>query len=710
MKIKETLSANVAAITCIALLVGTMPLVGCTSAPAAQARQTGQGGFAAAPPPPARFTGAGGQGTRIAIMPLEPRGNVQEHVPLMVQGELLNNFRQNSGMDVLDRVGLPAILREIESGIYSPNADFGRLGEIAGVDYFLMGNITATAAGYILQLQVTGAGRSTVGFTRASFSDTTTRTELNNLTSIRRASADMLRQMGVTLTNVAVQDLTRAPTYNEIRAETYLARSIAAQDRGNEIEAMLLVAQARAFNPQLVEAANRQSILAAQIQTGNIGTGVLQEIAWRSAWVERLRETERFFDDFRREGSIPYTLFYTTEIQQGQINWANNTVNLSITTHLHGSDTWAGSMEGVINTVQQGLRATGRAQSWGFGNWPFHGTVTGINAGARRTNNFSIVFELVNSHGAVIGRQTLQTSGSWQLTQQGIRVDASDRRTLTFQNVNAHAIADSGMSVRVVSVNGIPAEAATRDGVLQIRPIARRDIITNDQFSFARGVITGFANTAARNANIPNLFIPATIWGDPVTAIGQGAFDGRHWGNNRLSRVTIPHGVTTIGANAFRGNHLTRIIIPDSVRSIGEHAFWDERGAFGARDQFGRVMTDSQIVDEIHITIGANVVMAGNSFRFGRYESWTRMRDNQREQGFTGFDGFTANYTGNGKQAGTYSFLFTQAGRRWVGGSGTDIGGLRQRDWRNRILLATPGALLIGGLFVWSWADAIISR
>ena len=688
-----------AAITGVVFLLGVMPLVGCASAP------TGQGGFSAAPPPSARFTGDGGSGTRIAIMPLEPQGLPagQEHLPSFVQGELLNNFRQNSDMSVLDRAGLPAILMEIESGIYSPDADFGALGEIAGVDYFLMGNIIATGTGYILQLQVTGAGRETVGLTRASFSDTVTRAELDNLTSVRRASADMLRQMGVTLTSIALQDLTYAPTENEIRAENYLARSIVAQNRGNEIEAMLLSAQARVFNPQLIEAADRQSILAAHIQTGGLGTGVVGEIAWRAAWVERLREAEQFFADVHRAEIMPYTLFYTTEIQQGAIDWATETVSLSITTHLHGSDMWASSMEEVLGTVGEGLRATGRAQAWGFDGWPFRGTITGINIGARRTNNFTVVFELLNAHGEVIGRQSLQSSGNWQLTQQGIHVQASDRRTLTFQNVNAHAITDDGMTVRVVSVNGVGAEAAARDGVLQIRAITQSELARNDQFRFARGTIHGFSNNDARTTNVPNMVIPAAVWGYPVVAIGQGAFDARQWGAQRMTSLTIPDSVTRIEADAFRANHLTRVTIPSSVTYIGERAFWDER-------RFAQFRPDAQtfyspVTDEIHITMGANVTLSGNPFRFGQNERWLVQVNRggvsftEWREEFRGFDGFAANYIEGGRQAGTYSFIHAPMVRGavggWVGGIGADIAELRQQQQQQVRRGSIRGAILL---------------
>jgi len=642
-------------------------------------------------------------------MPLEGRGLPagQEYLPSLVQGELLANFRNFSAMNVLDRAGLPAVLMEIESGIYSPSADFGRLGEIAGADYFLMGEITATATGHAMQLRVVGA--RAVGDIRASFSGTPTVAEMDNFTGIRRASADLLTQMGITLTTAAMQNLTLAATDNEVRAETALARSIVAQDRGNEVEAMLLAAQAGAFNPQLAEAITRQNVLAANIQTGGIGGDVLQEIAWRAAWAERLTETERFFDDFRRENSMPFTLFYTTDIQQGQINWANNTVNLSITTHLHGSDIWAGSIEQVLNTVQEGLRATGRAQAWGFANWPNQGTVTGTNVNARRTSNFAVVFELVNAHGQVIGRQTLQSSGFWQRTTGGsINVNASDRRTLTFQNVNAHAITDEGMTVRVVTVNGVNAETAARNGVLQVRTITQAEVDRNDLFRFSRNTVHGFTNTAARNASVPVLVIPANIWGDPVTTIGNGAFDARQWGNNRFSRITIPYSVTQIGDDAFRGNHLTHITVPASVSSIGARAFWDERrfDNFSPRPDATADQRLLSVADEINITIGANVAMDGNPFRYGQNERWqvrvgtqgggTRL---EWREGFRGFDEFAATYAQNGRQAGTYSFLLTTSlfQTAWVGGAGADMAGMREDQRRRQTWTAIGlGAVLAG--------------
>lgn len=57
---------------------------------------------------------------------------------------------------------------------------------------------------------------------------------------------------------------------------------------------------------------------------------------------------------------------------------------------------------------------------------------------------------------------------------------------------------------------------------------------------------------------------------DGVTTISKGAFEA-----NKLTEITIPYGVTSIGEAAFGESHnLTEIIIPNSVTSIGRYAFY----------------------------------------------------------------------------------------------------------------------------------------
>ena len=61
------------------------------------------------------------------------------------------------------------------------------------------------------------------------------------------------------------------------------------------------------------------------------------------------------------------------------------------------------------------------------------------------------------------------------------------------------------------------------------------------------------------------VFIP-----DSITSIREGAFSGCL----KLTNVTIPYSVTSIGDLAFGQSGITSIIIPDSVTSIGDSPFW----------------------------------------------------------------------------------------------------------------------------------------
>ena len=340
---------------------------------------------------------------------------------------------------------------------------------------------------------------------------------------------------------------------------------------------------------------------------------------------------------------MPYTLFYTNEIEQGKIDYQKETVPLSIGTNLHGSGIWAASVEKALQAVYDGLDATKRKEDWGLAEWPWKG-VTNLNSFTKRSKDFSVVAELLNNRKEIIGRQTLQTGGSWEFNpirgpvswenrrdlnyRPVVTVDITNaRKTLSFQNVDANKITDN-LTIRFVSVNGTNAETAARNGVLQITALSGVlwDFYYNCEIR--NGVITKYSGKGGA-------IVIDNIWGEPITAsIGENAFRA-----SQLTSVIIGNSVTSIGESAFENNQLTSVIIGNSVTEIGRWAFLDNLLTSVIIGNSVRFIEDQAFYgnyDLKKITIGANVTLGSRSGAF----SGT-------------FDDF---YKRNGKKAGTYTY------------------------------------------------------
>jgi len=161
----------------------------------------------------------------------------------------------------------------------------------------------------------------------------------------------------------------------------------------------------------------------------------------------------------------------------------------------------------------------------------------------------------------------------------------------------------------------------------------------------ANGEIQGFVNNTG---NVTIIDIPESIWGIPVTSIAAGAFKG-----NRLNSVTIPNSVRFIGKDAFSCTECR----------------YDFRGP---RD----------IAAVMSITIGTNVYMEENPFRFSEYingsESVSCGQNCYSSRSVTKLiisDGFKKYYDKNDMKAGTYHYV--------VGGFlGVSVGDREEGIWR----------------------------
>jgi len=563
------------------------------------------------------WTGDGAKNDSIAILPLTGQGlsNEEELIPVTVQGILVGDMSGFSAMRVVDRINLDNIIAEGESGYYADENNFAQLGQLANVRYIMNGSVQKTGTGFVLQLRVSEAN----GTSRAVYTGNCRLEELENQSAVKQASVYLLEQLGVKLTSAGQEALMAPVTEARRQADNALARGIIAQRQGTEVAALSYYFQAVAYDPSLLEAMNRSSILNANISSGNIGEDVRNDIAWRRNWVQRLTETEQSFAEFNRTESIPYTLFYAEDIQQGAVNYRDETVILSIETYLRPSHTWGRTvgipMQQTLKAVYDGLQATKRAGDWGLQGWPQRG-VTNLNSFARRSNSFTITAELLDDQNRVIGRQSFQSDGYWEFTYNGnaptgILISDDVRRTVNFI-VKADDITDR-LTIRIASVNGVDAETAARNGVMQIRAMPKAEYDLNGRYNavlnFALGEIRGLSNNVRQENQVKifeyfpdpklyipdssfarsgfDLYIPDSIWGDPVVSISRKAF-------SRFITYIYTRNNTMEQAPA------RSVYLPDSITYVGEEAF--------------SIYNNNINFDPDTISIGANVTLANHAF------------------------------------------------------------------------------------------------
>jgi hypothetical protein len=601
------------------------------------------------------YTGDGGKGKSIAILLLKDTGlpAEQNYLPAMVQGEFVSNFKGYSAIDVLDRAQLDNQYAELLSGYYEEDAAAGMdLGHLTPTDYILGGTIIKTPTGYTMQIQVT---QSADKMTAASYSGPCTFAELDNLTGIRRASLELLEKMGVQPTGRTRTELTGAARAQTVAAQTADAMGYTADKSGRTAEAAIYYTQAAAIDPSMLQTASRASTLTASIASGGIGSGARDLIQQRRDWIALLRETEETIYNLisSASGNPPYALYYSNNIKWGDINYQTESKDASFETNLRGRDYWFDSAriaaQSVYGAVYDGLTKTGHKNEWDLGNWPGSG-VTDRNPFARSwPHDITVVFELVNNQGRAIGRQTYSRRAEYGPQRDGnqisISYNADDFVTLRFNEVKVADISDSGMSIRVASVNGRPPEQTP----FQITMIPNWE--DNTYLLVENGVVTGF-RSGIDAGRYRNLVIPSTLWAEQVTAIGDSAFMEK-----QLTSVVIPYGVTAIRDNAFRENKLGSVDIPDSVTTIGSRAFFHNslnsiiigKGVTTIMDNaFTR---NYSLNGDAFISIPGNVTFVPVSTREDTYDSATQLQDTAWHNRY----GFMTAYDRNGKKAGKYA-------------------------------------------------------
>jgi hypothetical protein len=473
------------------------------------------------------FTGDGGAGQTLTV--LAPQGNLnsgESYLRNLVQSIIADDFNNFSKIKTTNWAELEKVLAQTEELVYAENPNIIAAGNITQTQYILTGELTKTGAGYALSLTIMDTKTAQ---TKASYTGTCSKDQLDKMDGIKAASADLLAKMGVNLTAqgktalLAVKD-------NAPEARTDFAKAITAQRNGAEVEAWYYYDTSLKYDSSFAEAASRLNILQADITSGSMGQNVRNDIQWRNQWIARLTEAEQFYSNYMKQ-TLPYYLIYSTNIKQGSIDYTRETVDISgVTVDLVPDARWFfNAPVQVIDVVSAGLLATGRTKDWNL-NWPRNSVVGGSFSG--RSDQFSVVVELLNDKGASIGSQTVTLHGGWDTsTRSAFQITPRMRGRLEtgFSRVNANLITEN-LTVRIKSIDGVDAARAARDKGIRILTEAdyaqlpevaagadSRAIAAESRFTIDEsGTITGYKGSGGA------LIIPPYIYWRPVTGIANG--------------------------------------------------------------------------------------------------------------------------------------------------------------------------------------------
>jgi hypothetical protein len=230
------------------------------------------------------FTGNGGKELKLAV--LEPTGKglteSEQWMLSLIQSSITGDFQRFSAMTIVDRQNVEKVMQDqykaLASGYYSDD-DFVSIGNATNARLILTGVVSKTSNTYMLELSVTDAETHE---RKASYTPhSVTQATIEDLSAVKTASAEILSQLGVNLTDSGRQELLRPLAVNRIQAETALAQGIVAQRRGTEVTAQSYYRLASAFDPSLIEATNRSQIITSTINSSNIGENIRNDIRWR---------------------------------------------------------------------------------------------------------------------------------------------------------------------------------------------------------------------------------------------------------------------------------------------------------------------------------------------------------------------------------------------------------------------------------------------
>jgi tetratricopeptide (TPR) repeat protein len=497
------------------------------------------------------YIGDGGRGISLAVlMPTSNSINKDEQwILALIQGCLTSNFNNYSALTIVDRQNLDKILdnqQESLLGNFSDN-DYIKIGNIINANYLLTGSlIKISNKDYILELSISN---SETGERATSFAPTTCElNEILNLSILNKATYELLTRMGILISEKGRFSLLNTPIKNNIDSETALAKGITAERNGTLVEAISYYQKAIDFNPKLLEANARLSILSSDIQSGNISQNIKNDIQRRRIWINLLDEANSFY-----RSHLPWEIVYNNKSNIENINYNAETVDLSFDIFI-----WPTKDIVIIRDIQSGLENTKKEGDWGLKWEPID-------------YSFNITASLISKAGEIISKY----QGVLGRTNKYVSI----KNRIYFYNIHIEDI-DKDLILKIDSINGKESPELDNNEYISV--------ITIDEFNNKNNILMGntWGNSNLRledfefdyekfeiiqyHGSNENLVIPNYINSVPVLSI-----DG--FSRKNIKSVTFLEGITKINASAFDSCLLENIILPESLIEIGNFSFQNNK-------------------------------------------------------------------------------------------------------------------------------------
>lgn len=333
------------------------------------------------------------------------------------QAILTNNFSKYTSMTIIDKQNIDWIIDEqikSLSGNYSEETEV-LIGHMIDSEYDLYGTIRKIPGNlYSLSFSVT---HKESGQRIASFLENSSLLQIHRTTVLNKASVTLMEQMGITLTTTNRQALLTDQNETVIATQSSLARGITAERSGSSMEAISHYLQAAALDPSSVEIKTRLNNTSRQVFTGDLKSGLQNEIQQKRAWLQILNDCAKAYDNI-----IPFQLVIE-RLQIGKVDLVKETQEFSVRTNL-----WAirDSTKLLENVLEEYLKiGYEKMLAYGFidqylKGWPIENSPSNAKlpafhkdfrpwpwpSGEKKEMRFNIVIALVNENGKEFRQDT----------------------------------------------------------------------------------------------------------------------------------------------------------------------------------------------------------------------------------------------------------------------------------------------------------------